>query len=121
MTPEESILEFSRRFWGYVDTRAGATACWPWKASLDSSGYGKVSYMGRSVTAHRVARAMSAGGVKPGDVVRHTCDNPKCCNPAHLLVGTQFDNIADRQARGRQARGPRNGRWKPELHLEATA
>jgi hypothetical protein len=44
--------------------------------------------------------------------VRHTCDNPICCNPAHLLVGTHADNVADRVERNRTARGTGNGRAK---------
>jgi hypothetical protein len=44
------------------------------------------------------------------DVIMHTCDNPSCCNPKHLVVGTHAANVADRVAKRRSARGARNGR-----------
>lgn len=46
----------------------------------------------------------------PGEVARHTCDNPACCRPDHLVVGTQADNVRDRVERGRSALGRGNGR-----------
>ena len=49
---------------------------------------------------------------RTGDVVRHSCDRPACCNPAHLFVGTLQDNVDDRVRRGRSAYGERNGRAK---------
>jgi hypothetical protein len=42
------------------------------------------------------------GKIPEGQVVRHTCDNPSCINPDHLILGTQADNVADREARGRR-------------------
>lgn len=45
-----------------------------------------------------------------GQVVRHTCDNPRCINPDHMVLGTHQDNVADRVARGRGAVGEKNGR-----------
>lgn len=40
-----------------------------------------------------------------GEIVRHKCDNPICCNPDHLLLGTQLENIQDRDKRGRTSKG----------------
>jgi hypothetical protein len=45
-------------------------------------------------------------------MVRHSCDNPPCCNPSHLLEGTQLDNMGDAASRGRTAQGSRNGMAK---------
>jgi hypothetical protein len=52
--------------------------------------------------AHRVAYELFYGPIPEGQVVRHKCDYGLCCNPAHLLVGTQADNLADMRSRGRQ-------------------
>ena len=47
--------------------------------------------------------------IRSGFVVMHSCDNPPCCNPAHLEEGTQGDNIRQAKARGRNARGESHG------------
>jgi len=52
------------------------------------------------------------GAPKDGMVIRHTCDNRKCINPEHLILGTHQDNVKDRVKRGRSANGKRNGRSK---------
>ena len=88
-------------FWQKVDRR-GPDECWPWTGFLTEKGYGRIC-RGRkgNVRAHRLAYYL-ANGVDPGrKVVCHKCDNPKCCNPAHLWLGTQLENIADRVAKGR--------------------
>jgi hypothetical protein len=111
----ESLFRLMTRFWSFVDVRDEGE-CWPWRGACNSSGYGRFKADGKDYKAHRVSRSLLRGDVHAGVVVRHSCDNPGCCNPAHLLTGTQADNVADRQARGRQAKGPRNGRWNPLLH-----
>jgi len=99
------------RFWSKVDTSGGPNACWPWKASVDKDGYGYVRWGGkRSQKAHRAAWMILTGEDVPnGQCVLHTCDNPSCCNPKHLWLGTNKANIADKVAKGRQAWGERNG------------
>jgi predicted XRE-type DNA-binding protein len=70
-------------------------------------GYGRFKIDGRLQSAHRVAYQLTYGPIPTnrkqyhGVVVRHTCDNVKCCNPAHLRLGTQKDNARDTSARGR--------------------
>lgn len=102
------------RFWSKVDRR-DPNDCWPWTGFRESRGYGQC-YISASSTrkAHRIAFEISNGPIPPGLLVRHRCDNPPCCNPAHLETGTDADNVRDRVERGRNgcAKGTRNGRAK---------
>lgn len=79
--------------------------CWEWTKARHPQGHGQLASGIRPrhiVYAHRVAWELANGrALKRGEVVRHRCDNPPCCNPAHLLVGTQADNVADMIERGR--------------------
>ena len=78
--------------------------CKPFMGYRDSNGYGKVRYCGESRLAHRVTYAVHHGiplGQLNGVVIRHTCDNPPCCEPDHLVAGTQADNMRDKSERGR--------------------
>ncbi len=95
-------------FWSNVMMGDDA-ACWAWTGQVDAGGYG---YMGRD-RAHRIAWELAnAETLQPGLVVRHSCDNPPCCNPMHLLAGKDQDNVDDRVSRDRSAKGVANGRAK---------
>ena len=112
------------RFWKNVDKR-GPDECWPWKKSKRPGKwpYGMWSVGGKTVIAHRVAYAMQDGfeaGLReiPEDMsVCHICDNPSCCNPKHLFLGTAQDNTADMDAKERRGyvRGEANGNSKLTL------
>ena len=80
-------------------------ACWEWTGSCRQSGYGQIGVGSKTPGAHRVAYEIFVGPVPDGLLVRHTCDNPPCVNPRHLLVGTHQDNSDDKVARARQVRG----------------
>ena len=84
--------------------------CWEWQAGTDRDGYGRFWLDGRHEQAHRVAYCIENGELP--EVVRHACDNPSCCNPAHLEGGTQKDNMRDRCRRDCTAKGSHNGRAK---------
>lgn len=94
----------SLRFWGRVTRPEDATACWLWQGARKSGGglrYGHLRYDGHTVLAHRLAWELTHGPIPPGLCVCHRCDNPICCNPAHLFLGTHSDNMRDREQKGR--------------------
>lgn len=86
-------------FWSKVSI--AGSGCWEWRGAFAHFGHGKVTWLGRAVHAHRVAWELRHGPVPAGIIVRHKCDNPPCCNPDHLELGTLADNNADRVKRGR--------------------
>jgi len=81
-------------------SRLSEGGCWEWIGSK-RNGYGLMA-RGKTVTAHRLSYEAYHGGIPRGMVVRHTCDNPSCINPDHLCIGTQQDNVIDRETRGRR-------------------
>lgn len=95
------------RFWSKVDVRRPGV-CWPWRArARHAHGYGifKVSTQVGVVRAHRFAYELVHGAVPADTVVRHRCDNPPCCNPRHLIPGTQVQNVDDMVRGDRQRNG----------------
>lgn len=96
------------RFWARVEKR-GEGECWIWTGTSAGPGYGKISSHGKQVYAHRLAWELANGPSYPSLFVLHKCDNRLCCNPAHLYLGTQADNVRDRDSRGRTARGDSSG------------
>lgn len=97
-------------FWASVDVR-GPDECWEWTGCRlpirpSGGGYGitgkaKIGEAG-TTTAHRVAFILTYGPVPAGHDICHHCDNPPCCNPAHLFDGTTADNMQDCLAKGRR-------------------
>lgn len=89
------------RFWEKVAINY-ATDCWEWTGSLCSKGYGHISIRtGKQVYAHRMAWEMLVGKIPEGLCLLHKCDNPKCCNPDHLIPGTNKQNSEDGVSKGR--------------------
>ena len=91
-----------------VDTSGGPDACWPWVGTartVTRGGYPLTRWRGRSQTMPRVVLCIARGVPdSPGLVCRHVCDNPSCCNPAHLIPGTALDNMRDCIERDRRAK-----------------
>lgn len=85
--------------------------CWLWAGAKDRAGYGLIETAGAMEGAHRVAYRLYIGECA-GSLVLHRCDNKSCVNPDHLFLGTQADNMKDKVAKGRQARGETNGNSK---------
>lgn len=95
------------RFWAKV-ARGEPDACWEWTAARDRRGYGRFKVRQQSVKAHRFAYAAEHGAFEPGWIVCHSCDNPPCCNPGHLFLGTHASNAQDKVAKGRGPYGEAN-------------
>jgi len=85
-------------FWEKVEK---TDACWNWKAFIDYKGYGQFGFKNKVVRSHRVAWELTFGPIPSGLHVLHRCDNRKCVNPAHLFLGTNKDNVNDRELKGR--------------------
>lgn len=93
----------AERFWPRVDKTGGTEACWPWTGGRGGK-YGSFALTHHtSVGAHCMAWALANGPIPNGMMVLHSCDNPPCCNPAHLFIGTHSDNMKDAAAKGRLA------------------
>lgn len=92
-------------FWDKVDSSAGPDACWPWLGGVrrKTQGYGRAFIGSRGISAHRLALILSGGEPADDDLLAcHSCDNPPCCNPAHLWWGTNADNTQDCVDKGRK-------------------
>lgn len=90
----------------YSKVRKRRSGCWEWTASKDSQGYGKFCFNGKQMRTHRAIWILINGEIIKHDshhglCVLHKCDNPACVNPSHLFLGTQYDNIQDRNKKGR--------------------
>jgi len=109
-------LPLSVRLWKSIDRR-GADECWPWTAKRKTAGYGSIGLGSRSsgsALAHRIVWELIHGPIPKssdhhGMVVMHTCDNRLCCNPNHLRLGRQSDNVRDMDLKGRRVSAPKLG------------
>lgn len=99
------------KFWLRVDKSGGENSCWNWLGSTTEFGYGKLN---RS-SAHRYSYELAFGAIPDGMGVLHKCDNPSCVNPAHLLLGTNSDNCADKVEKRRHPRHETSGKAKLTL------
>jgi len=93
----------AERFWSKVDT-GDPLECWEWQACFFKDGYGQIRIEGKNRRAHRVAYALEHGlnEMEILDLVLHACDNPACCNPRHLWLGSHADNARDMDEKGRR-------------------
>jgi hypothetical protein len=93
------------------------SGCLIWLGAVDDYGYGWMRGGHRPDRTHRLMWRSVRGEIPLGMCVLHHCDNPACCNPDHLYIGTKADNARDRVCRNREAdhRGEKNGRAKITL------
>lgn len=90
-------------------------ACWEWQGSRTVFGHGRIGMTDlrdgkwRAEYTHRLAFIDSrSADIPAGMVIMHTCDNPPCCNPEHLRLGTQAENCQDRERKGRRQHAQSN-------------
>lgn len=86
-----------------------SSGCLLWTGSVNKDGYGLFWLNRKYETAHRVAWRWANGSIPEESCVLHRCDTPPCVLPEHLFLGTQQDNVADKVAKTRQARGETSG------------
>ncbi len=79
--------------------------CWMWIGNKGSGNYGYIRYENKVRSAHRLSYEAFVESIPEGLCVLHKCDNTLCVNPNHLFLGTQQDNIRDRENKNRGRRG----------------
>ena len=105
-------------FWSKVSISGNKRDCWEWRGARKKAGYGNLRVNKEYKLAHRVAFELANGPIPEGYFVCHVCDNPPCCNPGHLMLGTSRSNAVDMLIKNRQkkpesaARGIVNGNSK---------
>ena len=117
---EQKIID---KFWNNISYEA-LTGCWLWDGATTRSFYGVIAINGKNMYTHRLS-AKIHGLDMSGDVMRHLCNTPSCCNPLHLETGSHKDNAADRvklvksmtlpkPLKIKRSRGRPQVRFKPE-------
>lgn len=105
---------FEGRFWAKVQKGLRVDDCWSWKGTIAKSGYGSIWTGFCNANAHRTSWVLHFGPIFDGLYVLHHCDNPPCCNPKHLFLGTQQENMDDMTKKGRSSHavGPESSKSK---------
>lgn len=85
-----------KNFWEKIAKTGNQTDCWEWLGSRHNpTGHGRVNLNGTVYMAHRISYTLFYNGIPEDMVVRHKCNFGACCNPNHLVIGTQADNVRD--------------------------
>lgn len=87
-------------------TPSDPNQCWVTDVARDKNGYSRLVLQGVTYKLHRLAYEHFIGPIPDGLLICHICDNPPCCNPAHLYPGTPAQNMLDKVIRGRARGGP---------------
>jgi hypothetical protein len=97
-------------FWKLV-AKGDPDSCWLWLGRQPQH-YGRIKFGGREWQSHRLAYLFAKGDIPAGMCVCHRCDNPPCCNPSHLFLGTKAENHWDAVKKNRHAHGEKSGKAK---------
>lgn len=100
LTPQQ-ITAFNNK----IHRTADGSNCHEWTGSINDRNYGRFNIGRATYLAHRIAYTLHYGQDPADLMVCHRCDNPKCCNPFHLFLGTNTDNHTDCVEKGRHVRG----------------
>lgn len=111
-TYRQRLTATSPAEWLAAKSAPGAGGCLLWVGCANRYGYGQISVGGKKTLTHRLAWSVINGPIPRGLHILHRCDVPSCINPAHLFLGTNADNMADKVAKGRNITGERHGRAK---------
>jgi hypothetical protein len=112
-------MELIDRFEEKIIFRVGE--CWPFIGCRGKTGYGRFNVSGASRLAHRIAWIIFVGDIPDNLHVLHKCDNPACCNPKHLFIGTHQDNMDDKIAKGHGSDNSLENNPRANLSLEEVA
>ena len=102
-------IPINQRFWKHVQK---THSCWVWTGTKDRKGYGRINSNGSPMLSHRLSWEIHFGPIPDGLNVLHRCDNPPCCNPEHLFLGDNAENMQDCSRKGRTTRGERSASSK---------
>ena len=97
-----------KRFWSKVQK---TNDCWLWTCTTDLDGYGLFGVDGKQWRAHRFCKLITDGLDSSKPVVMHTCDNPRCVNPEHLVNGTIKENNLDKKSKRRDTKEFWGSNW----------
>ena len=95
------MIPMETRFWSHVNK---TRSCWLWTGNKRPNGYGRIGFPGRgggAISVHRYSFLLHNGQIPKGMCVLHKCDVRLCVNPFHLFLGSEKDNVMDRERKGR--------------------
>jgi len=100
--------------WLVSGLKETANGCLEWQRGRTSAGYGQMTWVSGEGTryTHRLAWEMAKGPIPPGQCVLHSCDNPPCCTPEHLFLGSKAENTADMVEKGRLRVDAAHDAWR---------